>query len=97
VKLGVLDEAAAEMFALTIFLCDGLLKLEFLNPDATEAFRFFTVARKLPIELQMILCCRAVGSMKESILSKDSETAFKDLSRILLQSESTSSVTYILF
>ena len=31
------------------------------------------------MELQMILCRRAVGSAKDSILSKDSEAAFKSL------------------
>ena len=48
--------------------------------------RFFTIAKRLPMELQMILCRRAVGSMKQSILRKDSEAAFKSLARILLES-----------
>jgi len=38
------------------------------------------------MELQMILCHRVVGSMKQNILSKDSEAAFKSLARILLLS-----------
>ena len=36
------------------------------------------------MELQMILCHRAVGSTKQNILHKDSEAAFKELARILL-------------
>jgi len=36
------------------------------------------------MELQMILCHRVVGSMKQNILRKDSEAAFKALARILL-------------
>jgi len=102
VKLGVLDELAAEVFALIIFLCEGLLQLkpgpnpiaalrffaifDFLasNPTARAATRFFTIARKLPMELQMILCHYAVGSKKQNILRKDSEAAFKSLARILL-------------
>jgi len=35
------------------------------------------------MELQMILCHRAVGSMKQNVL-KDSEAAFHSLARILL-------------
>ena len=88
VKLGLLDELAAEVFALTVFLCDDLLQLK---PAATSlpAARFFTIATKLPIELQMILCHRAVGSAKDdSILSIDSEAAFKALATILLRSQS---------
>jgi len=82
---------AAERYALIVFLCDGLLKLKpapSSNPAA--AVRFFTVAKRLPMELQMILCHRAVGSMKQSILRKDSDPAFKSLARILVLSQSKS-------
>ena len=88
----MLDELAAEVFALTVFLCDDLLQLkpashQAATPDpTTAATRFFTISAKLPMELQMILCHRAVGSMQQNILRKDSEAAFKSLARILLQS-----------
>jgi len=78
VKLGVLDKLAAEVFALTVFLCDDLLQLQ---PAASAASRFFAITSKLPIELQMIMCHRAVGSMKQNFLHKDSEPAFKALAR----------------
>jgi len=89
VEFGVVDEHAAELFALIVFLCDGLLQL---NPAFTTAnlitnpaaFRFFTMVKRLPMELQMIICHRAVGSAKDNILSKDSEVAFKSLVRALL-------------
>ena len=94
VKLGVLDEMAAEVFALTVFLCDELLQLQpaplaattlaSSNPAAAAATRFFIITSKLPMELQMILCRRAVGSMKQNILHRDSEAAFKSLAKILL-------------
>ena len=90
VKLGVLDEFAAEVFALTVFLCDDLFHLNPVShlaasPDpTTAALRFFTIVSKLPMELQMILCHRTVGSMKQNILQKDSEAAFKSLARVLL-------------
>ena len=85
VKLGVLDELAAEVFALTVFLCDDLLQLKPASrPAAAAATRFFAIASRLPMELQMILCHHAVGSMKQNILHKDSEAAFKSLARTLL-------------
>jgi len=83
-KLGMLDALAADLFAITIFIHEDLLQLNptaiTLSPNATL---FFAITLRLPMELQMILCHRAVGSAKGSILSKDSEVAFKALARIL--------------
>ena len=90
VKLGMLDELAAEVFALIVFLCDDLLQLQPAShpaSDTSAAARFFAIAKKLPIELQMILCRGVVGSTKQTILHRDSEAAFKSLARILLQSD----------
>ena len=90
VKLGGLDALAAELFALTVFLCDDLLQLKpapvATNPAAVDAaaIHFFSVISKLPMELQMILCHRAVGSMRQNILRQDSESAFKSLASSLL-------------
>jgi len=81
-KLGLLDQLAAEIFALTVFLCDDLLRLKpalAITTTASAASRFFVISSKLPMELQMILCHRAVGSMKQNILHKDSEAGFKHL------------------
>ena len=86
-KLGMLDELAAEVFALTVFLCDDLLQLKPAAASDADPLRFFAIAKRLPMELQMILCHHAVGSMKQNILRKDSEIAFKALARILLQSD----------
>jgi len=84
VKLVVLDALAAEIFALTVFLCDELhLKPTLATTAATDTLRFFSIISKLPMELQMILCHRVVGSMKQNILLKDSEAAFKSLAKIL--------------
>ena len=91
VKLGFTDALSAEVFAMTIFLCDDLLHLKPAeNPAAAAAIRFFVISFKLPMELQMVLCHRAVGSMKQSILHKDSEAAFRSLARILLVATSPS-------
>ena len=84
-SLGLQDEVAAEVFALTVFLCDDLLQLKPASHSAIPAaLRFFAISSKLPMELQMILCHRVVGSMKQNIIQKDSEPAFKSLARIHL-------------
>ena len=89
VKLGLQDQLAAELFAITVFLCDNLL--QFIPPESTASHptpaptRFFTIASKLPMELQMILCRRAVGSRKQNIKSTDSEAAFRGLASKILQ------------
>jgi len=70
----------------TVFLCDDLLHLKPALASTvafTAATRFFSIARSLPMELQMILCHRAFGSMKQNILRQDSEAAFKSLARVL--------------
>jgi len=87
----VLDEVAADIFALIVFLCDNLLQLKpalttttTAETNPTAASRFFAIASQLPMELQMVLSHRAVGS----ILLKDSEIAFKSLAGKLLLSRS---------
>jgi len=91
VKLGALNKLAAEHFALNIFLCEGLLRIRipldvYIGEGVSNrvirknmAVRFFSIIQKLPMELQMILCNRAVGSYKDSILTNDSEDAFRSL------------------
>jgi len=75
VELDLLDELAAEMFALVVIVSDGLLQVNDTTPS--PAARFFSIAARLPLELQMILCSRVVGSDKEIISGKDSEAAFE--------------------
>ena len=82
VELGLLDELAVEMFALVVFVSDGLLQVQDTK-ITTPAARFFSIAAQLPLELQMVLCFRLAGSAKEIILGKDSEVAFKELARRL--------------
>ena len=81
VKLGLLDNLAAEMFALAVFVSDGILQVNDTIPS--PAARFFSVATQLPLELQMVLCYRLVESKKEIIAGKESEVAFKELARKL--------------
>ena len=78
-SLGVLDELAADdLLQLKQTIASGAP-----NPTLAAAFHFFAIVRKLPMELQMILCHRTVGSMKQNILHQYSEAAFKALARIL--------------
>ena len=84
VEIGWYDQLAAEMFALVVFVSDGLLKTTDTTPS--PAARFFNIATQLPLELQMVLCFRQVGSGKEIITGKESEAAFKELAESLLWS-----------
>jgi len=83
VELGLLDELAAEMFALVVFVSDGLLQVNDPTTTPSPAARFFNIARRLPLELQMLLCYCVVGSAKEIIPGHYSEVAFKELARRL--------------
>jgi len=85
VELGLLDELAAEMFALVVFVSDGLLQVKDTTTPPPEA-RSFDITRQLPLELQMVLCHRVVGSAKDIIPGKESEVAFKWLAKSLVWS-----------
>jgi len=83
VELGWYDEAA-KMFALVVFVSDGLLQVK--DTTTTPAARYFSIAAQLPLELQMVLCFRQVGSDKEIIPGNDSEVAFISLAESFLWS-----------
>jgi hypothetical protein len=80
--LGWYHKRAAECYASIVFLCDGLLEIKKREWNGPEA-RFFRIARKLPLEIQMILCQRLVGSMFENIPFKFRESEFKELAKLL--------------
>jgi len=83
VELGYQDEMAAAVFAIVVFVSDGLLRVTQGDESTTPAARFFSIASQLPMELQMVLCYRVVDSGKENISAFDSEAAFRDLSRVV--------------
>jgi len=83
-EVGWYDDAAAEMFALVVFVSDGLLQINDTT-TTTPAARYFSIARRLPLELQMV-SHRVVESRKDIIPGKDSEVAFKELAERLLWS-----------
>jgi hypothetical protein len=78
-EVGYFRELSAANFASVVFLCEDLLKVGPEHPAKTA--RFFSIAQRLPMELQMILCHRSVGSASDFILSSDSEVAFKELAK----------------
>ena len=85
IELGFYDDVAAEMFALVVFVSDGLLRVgESSDPTPPATSRFFSIASRLPLELQMVLCYRLVESGKEILPGKYSEVAFKELAKKFL-------------
>ena len=64
------------MFAQVVFLCDEYVRAKAESGD-NDAARFFTIASKLPMELQMVLCNRLFGLARDVVLLKFSEPAFK--------------------
>jgi len=77
VGLGFQEEMGAEVFGLAQFLCEGLVRLHRRGGKALEpGKRFFKIAKRLPIELQMKLCHVAMGSTKEYIADEASRAAF---------------------
>jgi len=89
------DPFIGDLFALVIFICDGLLVVgaessassSFSTNTSKKAARFFQIVQLLPMELQMVLCNRAFGAGKNLVLTKHSEPAFKKLGRLLAMSE----------
>jgi len=53
IELGWYDPAAAEMFALAVFVSDGLLRIKD-TLTTIPAARYFNIAAQLPLELQMV-------------------------------------------
>ena len=83
IEVGWYEELAAEFFAMVVFLCDGLLEVKEPADSVTGAMaaerRFMGIARRLPMELQMVLCHRIVGSGRNNVSGKHSEAAFRNL------------------
>jgi len=79
------DKSAAEMFALVVFVSDGLLQIKD-STTPTPAAKFFWIAMQLPLELQMVLYHRVMRSVKEIIPGKDIEVAFKLVTESLFYS-----------
>jgi hypothetical protein len=69
------DEQAAKIFALIVFLCDNFLVVRAEKKKSNED-RFFSIATRLPMELQVIVCQRLFGQDASSIPRDLREEAF---------------------
>jgi ankyrin repeat protein len=76
--LGMSATIVSNYFALTIFLCDDYLRIKM-----TPGQRFFLILKRLPMELQMMICCILQGSTKTHVLCHNSERAFIKLAKEL--------------
>lgn len=86
-EVGWYDGEAAQFFALVVFTSDGLLEIrEQDGGEQGRAIRFMRMICQLPMELQMLLCHRVVGSAAENIIGEQREVAFKTLTRQILTS-----------
>ena len=78
------NELVSEVFALVVFVSDGLLEVCQTEMAPIHVTRFFKIATQLPLELQMVLCNRVLGFRQEIIPGKGLEAAFKNLVKLLL-------------
>ena len=76
---GLREYFIGHLFALVVFHSDNFVVTRD-NADVS-CKRFFDIASRLPLEVQMVLCNRVFGSPKDIILSRDSEPGFKFLVR----------------
>jgi len=78
-KLKTPQTFTLQLFAIIVFLCEGLLNFKSGHTENLdlEACRFIGMAVRLPMELQMILCNRVYGLAADNIRSKDLEVAFR--------------------
>jgi len=81
----VRGEEAAFLFAMVVFVCDELLSLPPGSDAQAPASRFYGIATRLPLELQMVLCLRVMGSAKDIIPGRATDAAFKALANGFLR------------
>jgi len=82
---------AAELFALVVFLADDFVHLvpETQQQQQEQSKkrrclqRFFSLAMRLPMELQMVLCSRACGSVRGNITTRQLEPALVRVAALL--------------
>jgi hypothetical protein len=81
-RLKLQPQQTAHLFALVVMTCDGFFKV-CIPPRATRSrnypSRFIRMVCRLPLELQMIVCCRAFGSPLDLVPTVRSEPAFRHI------------------
>jgi len=78
---------ASEVFALTVFCCDGYLRLhdEDTGIDGENARRFFRMLQGVPMEIQMMVCNFSRDLYKEVVISGLTEKSLKRLTKSFLE------------
>jgi len=71
------------LFATSVFLSEGVFSLKSNLPEETVASRFFTIASRLPSELQLALCRRVYGfESTTAIPDWERKNAFKIITNV---------------
>lgn len=68
--------SAADWFAAMVLIADDFVRLA-PREAGTNTGRFFAMATRLPMEMQMVLCNRTVGIAGDLVLLKNSEHSFR--------------------
>jgi len=78
---GPFDARWLDTYAIMIFISDGLLQMCAVLTLVVrqDTGRFFGMGQRLPLDLQMVLCRRLVGSGRAVIAVADAEPAFQHL------------------
>jgi len=76
-ELGINKVYSAHVFATLVLLSDNYLEIDERLPSTNHKIRFFKISRKLPIELQMVVCNRLFDSVSPLVLRAHSEPEFK--------------------
>jgi len=72
------EKQAAKLFALLVFVSDGFLRV-CQRGDCPHGSKFFSIAGRLPTELQMKLCCISSGHQGDTVSLAVSQRALHDL------------------
>jgi hypothetical protein len=82
VELGIAAVHASELYATIVCHCDDYTKISPLKRK-TSAARFYNIAKKIPMELQMLLANRAFQVPEDVISIRLTEQAFKKVLGLL--------------
>jgi ankyrin repeat protein len=78
---GIRDPYIGEVFALVVFLSDGLVRLKCDSEENADMRRFFLITQSVHMDLQMLLCNRLFDSPQDIVLTKHSEPAFRKFAK----------------
>lgn len=88
VLLSSAEALAGEIFALVIYVTDGYMMIPKYPVEDADSWRsktkrFLEVAMRLPLDLQMVLCNRAIGLGHSIVKRVHSEKGFKKFAELL--------------